>query len=284
MKYNLSINQKAWADLNLDLDPYDLIIFDFIFTFSTTGNGQTLHDAGFTWFWISYELIIQQVPILRRWVGNPKEGLPRYEPWKKNTVYTRMKKLIDSGLLMANPNNKTLGRSYFRMGPVAPNYFFSKGVGSQNIPMDTNPEVSGSGSAPPADVDQEDNSITNNRGDKEKGDFNFCEGFGIKIGKVDFPEGYPHPDTNPPLDWDLWWKLYDINQKRIPAETFMRAEIWQSVYRHTFLLVAVTEKAYRTPPDAYLRYGRYRDEIIDRRKKSSYSAPVEQGTLKFTMD
>jgi len=85
MKYSILINQKLAYDNKLDLDIIDLAIFEYVKDFCHCSGIQTIIDKGKTYYWISYQKVIDDMPIL---------GIN-----KKDSIYRRIKKLIDQQVL-----------------------------------------------------------------------------------------------------------------------------------------------------------------------------------------
>lgn len=104
-KFTILINQRVVVENNLDLDLVDMALFDFISTFIGNSNCQSIQDSdGKIYYWVSYQKVISDMPLL---------------PLKtKVAVYTRFKKLVDQNILIPYYDNKRIGRTYFRTGPV----------------------------------------------------------------------------------------------------------------------------------------------------------------------
>lgn len=102
MKYNISINQKAVIDSGLSLDLIDLAIFDCLKDFSLVPSCKTLSIGGITYYLFNWKLIQQQLPIL---------GLNT-----RQSVFKRFTNLKEAGVIVANPDNATLGQAWYRFG------------------------------------------------------------------------------------------------------------------------------------------------------------------------
>jgi hypothetical protein len=104
MLYNIHINQKAIIDNNWEeLDIDHAVIFDAMHKiFTTFKKIEKIVDSGGEWFWLDYNKLSEQLPLLRI--------------KSKDRLREKVKLLAKYGLIEINPNNKALGRTYFRMG------------------------------------------------------------------------------------------------------------------------------------------------------------------------
>lgn len=117
MKYNLNINQKAIITHGYDLDVTEAILLDFIIAFVHSPKVERIHEGKITYYWISHDLIIAQLPILK--LKNA------------DSVYRRMSTLCKKGFLTANGNNKKLNKSFYAIS--------EKSLMLQFQPTDENP-------------------------------------------------------------------------------------------------------------------------------------------------
>jgi hypothetical protein len=104
MKWTVSINQAGAdsAKLRGVLDLIDLAIFDAFKDFANSGRCQKFQSEGVLWFWIDYKIIIDELPY---------SGLKT-----KDAVYRRMKKLAAADVIIFNPTNQAIGRTFFCWG------------------------------------------------------------------------------------------------------------------------------------------------------------------------
>jgi hypothetical protein len=102
MKYTILINQKAAIDAGLSLDLVDLCVFSFISDFIASGHAKKKISNEEVYYLISWKLISKQLPIL---------GLGT-----RQSVYNRIKKLCDQGVLYPHEDNQVLGQSWFMQG------------------------------------------------------------------------------------------------------------------------------------------------------------------------
>lgn len=102
MKYSVSINQKAFYELSDNLDFLDAAIFDFMKDFMHTSRCVKVHFDGEIFYWISHQLIIDNLPLLRI---NTKRG-----------IIKRIEKLEVAGLLIRHENSRKLNRTYYKVG------------------------------------------------------------------------------------------------------------------------------------------------------------------------
>lgn len=102
MKYTININQYAAVKLGLNLDFNDLAILSCIKDFATSGYAETIKKDGETYYWISHNLILQELPLL---------GIKT-----KNGLVKKIQKLIDANLLIKHEDCQTLGKTYYAFG------------------------------------------------------------------------------------------------------------------------------------------------------------------------
>lgn len=112
MKYIITINQKAIADMGLQdrLDFIDLAIYDFITDFMLCEKCQKTQINGTQYFWIKTDLILENLPLLKI---NTARGLNK-----------RIEKLVDCKLLERCPDNQNLHQSYYKVGEKYEEYKF----------------------------------------------------------------------------------------------------------------------------------------------------------------
>lgn len=119
MKYNLSANQKAVFDLKLEeqIDIIDTIIFDFILSFSSSPSCKKFIDNDKLYFWVKWDLITKNIPLL---------------PVKtRGSVYKRIKKLIDCGLLESHSDNQIKSMSFYTLTKKADRFLIGNLSNSQ---------------------------------------------------------------------------------------------------------------------------------------------------------
>ncbi len=102
MKYNININQKAIVDLGLNLDVVDAAIIDFLNNFAHSRACKNMNDSGHIYYWFSWKIIVQQLPILNI---KTKQG-----------VYKRLQKLQEAGIVVRHDSNMSSKMSWFRFG------------------------------------------------------------------------------------------------------------------------------------------------------------------------
>ena len=100
MKYSLTLNQKAVYDCGMekDIDFSDLAILTVIKHISSISNVQVISEGEKLYYWISYTHIASELPLL---------GL------KKDSVYRRVKKYVDLGLIIPHKSNQNNHKSYY---------------------------------------------------------------------------------------------------------------------------------------------------------------------------
>ena len=100
MKFSIYINQLSIIENGLDIDIIEASILNFIIEFSKSEAIQKIEEKGVVYFWISYEKVCSELPILKL---------------KKDSVYRRIKKLCEVGLLEQYGKGKELGKSFFAL-------------------------------------------------------------------------------------------------------------------------------------------------------------------------
>lgn len=103
MKYTIHVNQAGadGAGLRGIIDIIDLAVFDAFKDFANSNRCEKMVDAaGMVWFWIDYNLVIQELPYCNL---NTKDS-----------VYRRMRRLAEAKVIEFNPDNQKMGRSFFR--------------------------------------------------------------------------------------------------------------------------------------------------------------------------
>lgn len=126
MKYTLHINQIAAHSLGFlgKLDLIDLCLFDSFKSFANSTRCEKLVDEGGIWFWVAYNLIIEEMPF---------SGIKT-----KDGIYRRMLKLRDCGLIIFHPNNQKMTKTFFQWGE---NYDAMERTDWTDVPTDEKPEV-----------------------------------------------------------------------------------------------------------------------------------------------
>lgn len=104
MKHTLHVNQFAAKELGFlgKLDLVDLCLFDSFKSFANSMRCEKMIDEGGIWFWISYALIIEEIPF---------SGLHT-----KDAIYRRMKKLEAAGIIVFHPKNQKMNKTFFQWG------------------------------------------------------------------------------------------------------------------------------------------------------------------------
>lgn len=126
MKYTLHINQIAAHSLGFlgKVDLIDLCLFDSFKSFANSSRCEKMVDEGGIWFWVAYNLIIEEMPF---------SGIAT-----KDGIYRRMLKLRDCGLIIFHPNNQKMTKTFFQWGP---NYDAMERTDWSDEPTDEKPEV-----------------------------------------------------------------------------------------------------------------------------------------------
>lgn len=90
--------------LGLKLDFNDMAILQCIYDFAVSGYAETTKYNGEIYYWISHNLILQELPML---------GIT-----SKRGIISKIQKLIDAELLIKHPKCQELGRTYYAFGKL----------------------------------------------------------------------------------------------------------------------------------------------------------------------
>ena len=93
----------AVINAGLDLDVVDMTIFDFVKHYAHSEKCMKLQTETGTFFWISHNVIIQELPILGISTGAG--------------IVKRINKLIEAGLLARHPNCDLMRKTFYKFGP-----------------------------------------------------------------------------------------------------------------------------------------------------------------------
>lgn len=154
MKYNIYVNQYAIVKEGIDIDIIDAAILDCMASFFHSSRCVSISDENGTYYWISHNSIIEDLPLI-----NIKS---------KSGIKKRIEKLVNCKLLSIHPNSVSLGRSYYRIGPMFDKITFSSGVGHSNNPSPEKGETPTSEGRDPSPEKGEDystkyNTTSNNK-------------------------------------------------------------------------------------------------------------------------
>ncbi|MES5135604.1 hypothetical protein ABVC71_07885 [Prevotella amnii] len=106
IQYSLTLHLREVQELGIDINLVDLCIFEFLRSFETKSYCQKEKlDDGNIYFWVSHDLIIQQLPLL---------GIK-----SKRNIIAHVNKLVKSGLLIRYKNTQGVSKSYYRFGALA---------------------------------------------------------------------------------------------------------------------------------------------------------------------
>lgn len=104
MKYTITLNQKAVFENNLEgeIDFIDLIIISLIKHLTSLSTTKIIKDGDENYYWISYNHISSELPLLNL---------------KKDSIYRKLKKYVELGILNPHPSNINSKKSYFKLLP-----------------------------------------------------------------------------------------------------------------------------------------------------------------------
>lgn len=147
IKWNININQKAIIDNNLDIDLIQSSIFNFIYDFIASGNANKIIKDNDAFYWISYQYIIDALPILK--INN------------KDTISRHINKLVKEGLLNKIIIKEFGNKTFFNIGNNAKTLFFGiPSLSNSRVPTQIKePPDSNQGRVP---TQIKDNSYINN--------------------------------------------------------------------------------------------------------------------------
>lgn len=110
MKFTITINQKEAIASGLDLDVFDLIIFDLLHSFSLHPSCKKKQEDGHTYYLFSWKLITNQLPILKITT--------------RQAIQKRMDRLKEAKIISPHPGNQALQQSWYRFSQNAPMLLF----------------------------------------------------------------------------------------------------------------------------------------------------------------
>lgn len=161
MKYNININQKSIIDNKLGLDIIDASIVDFLHVFSLSSDIIKVTFENDVYFYFSHKKIVDDMPIL---------------DLKKDSVYRRLKKICELGLMKQHPKSKELRMTLYAFTNKLQLMFFSNDVGNKTDTTDKNPIPIGELSDTSSDKSPMNyNTIDNNINNKNKGALDFLK-------------------------------------------------------------------------------------------------------------
>lgn len=143
--------EKSGKETILKLDVSDLTILRWLVDFSHTGKMETVSIEGNLYYWVSYNKVIEDLPLLN--IG-------------KDMLYRRLKKMVELEILTYY--SKSGGQAYFGFGKnyehMLSSEYSRKSEGSENIPSvsENNPSSVGKNSEAPSE-NIPTNNILNNK-------------------------------------------------------------------------------------------------------------------------
>lgn len=103
MRYTvIGFSQTAFQDHFPELHVNHIHLLNFIVYFSAVETKHRMVEGDSVWAWISFELVQQEMPILK--IGT------------KRTYRNYLKILEQCGLIERHPENKTLQKTYLKIG------------------------------------------------------------------------------------------------------------------------------------------------------------------------
>ena len=106
IQYSLILHLREVQELGIDISLADLVIFEFLRSFETkTYCKKEKLDDEQIYFWVSHELIMNQLPIL---------GIKT-----KRGIIGRINNLVNIGLLIRYISPKGVNKSYYRFTALA---------------------------------------------------------------------------------------------------------------------------------------------------------------------
>ena len=262
MKYSILIDQRAIIESGLQIDLTEASIIDFISQWISSAKATTVDFDGKKYVWISHSIIINQLPILGSWIKG------EFKPMQKDTVYRKMKHLVNIGLLDAHPNSKQLGMSLYAITPI----FDTLRFGNKSEPSENNPMTYGFSS--------DDLRIKNRCPSDRNPNYKEIDNKEIEYKIIDNKEEQKQFLQTPPLEdsvLDYSLEENEIQEKKKVAQKKKEAEPIETTpyyFEVTQALLALGEKTgtkYRIPDKktVLLRYGPY--QMIIQRLKEGFT-------------
>lgn len=143
-KYNIIINQKAIVDNGLAIDIVDAAVFDFIKDFSHSDKCVKMQIDGKTYFWITNQTIIDNLPLLQ--ISTPR-GISK-----------RIDNLVGAELLVRCPNNQEMNKTLYAFGRRYDEYIFT----SESRPWNESSDLGTVVHTPWNDCSNDNNNKNNN--------------------------------------------------------------------------------------------------------------------------
>lgn len=103
MKYNLQINQKIIVESGLKLDIIDACLLDYIQAHFHHPGIEKKYLANKVFACYDYADISDALPLLKL---------------KKDSIYRRVKKMVDKKLLEQHPSNQIVGKSFLHISQI----------------------------------------------------------------------------------------------------------------------------------------------------------------------
>lgn len=147
--------EKSGKEVTLKLDVNDLTILRWLVDFSHTGKMETISMDGKLFYWVSYNKVIEDLPLLN--IG-------------KDMLYRRLKKMVELDILTYY--SKSGGQAYFGFGSNYASMLSSEYVenseGSEKIPsvLENNPSNLGKNSVPTSEKNPTNRLLNNSQLDK----------------------------------------------------------------------------------------------------------------------
>ena len=120
IQYSLSLHLREVEEFGINISLVDLCIFEFLKSFETKTYCQKEKlDDGNIYFWVSHDLIIDQLPIL---------GIK-----SKRRIISHINKLVDVGLLSRYGKTQELGKSYYKFTELADKFDSGHTPSDENV-------------------------------------------------------------------------------------------------------------------------------------------------------
>lgn len=117
MKKVIQINQFSIIESKINVDIIDVILLDVLIEFSKSEDTVKINSGGNDFIWFSYQKINSEIPLLKM---------------KNDSIYRRMKRLCEIGLLIHFEGSQNFGKSFFAITP--------KGYGLKSEPTEKTPK------------------------------------------------------------------------------------------------------------------------------------------------
>lgn len=278
MKFNIVINQKAIIDNGWKLKANHIAVLEVIKEFILCGSSETLINDDKMWHWVSYELILEQIPMFEI---------------SKDRCRQLIKELSNYELIEIYPENQILGKTYFKIGKNYNKFIFEESDKHdkkeaapiekiqevQQKPLEKIQDPSEKNSRPPLEKIQDNNSHKDNSssnssiGEIGKNELDYIDDEYIqKIANECWEDKIWIENVIYSNKWDssklvLWMKAYNAN---LSSSDFVKSTFTKRNYKRMFNGWIQTQKS------KGFDYGNKNNEVL---QKGTINNPISAAPL-----